>query len=608
MTGALVPLAVAVPLIVAALLVGTGRLLPRAANDAAAIATSLATTVLSLLLTRDASGGTIVYWFGGWVPRHDIAIGIAFAIDPLAAGFAALIACLFTASLVYAWHYFDSVGTLFHTLMLVFLAAMVGFCFSGDLFTLFVFFELMSVVAFALTGYKIEASSIEGALNFAITNTIGAFITLWGIALLYGRIGALNFAQLSRALAAMPPSPLIMGAFLLISCGFLVKAAVVPFHFWLGDAHAVAPTPVCVLFSGVMVELGLFGVFRLYWDVFEPALHAAEPKLRLVFLCIGCVTALVGAVMCFWQRHIKRLLAFSTISHVGMILAGCGTFTARGLAGAGMYVLGHAMIKGALFMCAGLFLQRFGSLDEIALQGRGRKWKWLGAIACVAGLGLAGFPPYGTYEGKAMMEQAAARFGQYWIVLLFTFSSAVTGAAVLRVTARIFLGWGCEHGGEEGAPTEDEHKETRKKTGNFPPAMVLTAAALAVLPALSGLLPPLTHGILAAAGRFTQTSAYTAAVLDGVPTRAIQTSESGAVTPEGVAAGCIAALAAACIAAASLSADRFSSALRKVLAACLDPAMNALRFLHSGDVRDYVAWLAFGAALFAGAFAWAAWH
>ncbi len=437
----LAALMIGVPLIIAALLVTFSKVLPRMAADVLTILTAGGTTACAILLLKASLQKTLVYWFGGWTPQHGVAIGIGFAIDPLSAGLAALIGFLVMAASVFAWRFFDSVGSFFHALVLIFMTAMVGFCFTGDIFTMFVFFELMSVVAFALTGYKIEASSVEGALNFAITNSIGAFLTLWGIALLYGRTGALNFAQLQRTLAAMPSDGIVLPAFVLIACGFLIKAAVVPFHFWLGDAHAVAPTPVCVLFSGVMVELGVFGVFRVYWTVFEPVLKQDEPRIRLVFLGIGLATALLGAVMCFWQRHIKRLLAFSTISHIGIIVAGCGTLTAGGLAGASLYVVGHALVKGSLFMSAGMLLQRFGSLDEIELRGQGREWQWIGIIVAFGALGLAGFPPFGTYQGKALIEKAAQSVGAGWLQWVFMLASALTSAAVLRGAGRIFLGW-----------------------------------------------------------------------------------------------------------------------------------------------------------------------
>ncbi len=600
----LAPLAVALPLLVAALLAAGSKILPRLAIDVVSVATAVAVTTGNCLLLHAARASTIVYWFGGWKPRGNVAIGIDFSVDPLSAGLAALAAFLVSAALVFAWRYFDAIGALFHALMLVFLAAMNGFCFSGDLFTLFVFFELMSVVAFALTAYKIEAASIEGGLNFAITNSIGACLTLWGIALLYGRTGALNLAQLQRALAGAPVDTLVLISFLLIAAGFLIKAAVVPFHFWLADAHAVAPTPVCVLFSGVMVELGVFGVFRVYWTVYEPALRPFSGNIRTIFLVVGGITAAVGAIMCFTQRHFKRLLAFSTISHVGMIMIGCSTLGARGLAGASLYVLGHGMVKGALFMTAGLFLQRFGSVDEVELIGRGCDLKWVGLIGVVAGLGLAGFPPFGTYLGKQLMEEGATRLGQEWVTWLFVFASVLTGAAVLRVMGRVFLGWGAASA-DRSSPTVAEGRETKTGSDRLPVVMVTMAAALAIAPVISGVVPELSPACQAAAERFISASGYARAVLDAQSAGAIPPNESTLPTLSGVVLGATAALAAIAIAFASLFQDRFPRALRRGASFIVKPILPPLHALHSGDIRDYVAWIAFGVALLGGAFLFA---
>src|SRR6202041_601067 len=190
-----------------------------------------------------------------------------------------------------------------------------GFCLTGDIFDLFVWFELMGVAAYALTAYRPEERGpLQGALNFAITNSVGAYLSLTGIALIYGRTGALNMAQISRYVSGHPADGLVVIAFLFIITGLLVKAAIVPFHFWLADAHAVAPPPVCVLFSGVMVELGLYGIARVYWSMFGQAL-GNRAAITDAFLVLGVITAIVGALFCFRERHVKRLLAFSTVSH-----------------------------------------------------------------------------------------------------------------------------------------------------------------------------------------------------------------------------------------------------------------------------------------------------
>jgi multicomponent Na+:H+ antiporter subunit D len=141
--------------------------------------------------------------------------------------------------------------------------------------------------------------------------------------------------------------------------------------------------------------------------VFQGALGTHEDAVRAVLVGAGVVTALVGAVMCLLERHLKRLLAFSTISHVGMFTVGAALLTPLGLAGSAVYVLSHAMVKGSLFLCTGILLNRLESVDELDLRGKGRQLPLVGILFLAGGLGLAGLPPFGTFLGKGMIEDAA---------------------------------------------------------------------------------------------------------------------------------------------------------------------------------------------------------
>jgi multicomponent Na+:H+ antiporter subunit D len=596
----LVPLPVALPLLVAALLVGLAPVCRRWVADLIGILTAGVVTILCALLVVRSAQSTLVYWFGDWAPRGHAAIGISFVIDPLGAGMACLCAVLVTLALVFSWRYFEAVRTYFHVLMLIFLAAMTGFSLTGDLFNLFVFFELMSVTGYALTGYKVEeVSALEGSINFAVTNSVGAFLVLIGIGLLYGRTGALNMAQVGEALARQPADGLVLVALTLILGGFFVKAAVVPFHFWLADAHAVAPTPVCVLFSGVMIELGLYGAFRVYRTVFEGCLGSHEGPARLVLMSFGAATALLGAIMCYAQRHFKRLLAFSSISHVGVMLAGLGTFLARGTAGAALYILGHAFVKGALFMCAGLLLNRFASLDEDALRGKGRRLPILGVTVLIGGLGLAGFPPFGTYLGKQLIEEAAKQLHQPWLTWLFLATSILTGGAVLRVAGSVFL---AQHpgGGREqhSASATHEIPETQGGRRQVPAVMLSMAVLMVIIPVISGAFGgPLATGTQAASERFTNRALYVQAVLDGSPSGPVQATESVHPTLKGLAFGLAAAGGALGLALLELFRARVPKVLWRGWQPCLEGLVSFLQQLQSGHIGDYVVWLVIGVVL-----------
>jgi multicomponent Na+:H+ antiporter subunit D len=286
----------------------------------------------------------------------------------------------------------------------------------------------MGAVAYALTGFRIEEpQAVQGALAFGVINSLGAYITLFGIGMLYARAGALGLAPLAVALAGQPQTVFVGVAAALVTTGFLVKGAVAPFHFWLDDAHAVAPTPICVLFSGLMVELGLYATARVGLVVFGPQL------LRPALVALGAVTALVGTVMCVAQRHLKRLLAYSTIGHAGLFVIALSSPDPAAVAGGALYVLAHAGTKAALFLIAGVILNRYGSVDEIDLHGRGREAKLLPWLMVLAGLALAGLPPLGPGLGKAIAEHA---LGGAWTAALFVLTSALTGAAVLRAALR----------------------------------------------------------------------------------------------------------------------------------------------------------------------------
>ena len=192
-----------------------------------------------------------------------------------------------------------------------------------------------------------------------------------------------------------------MTAFALITGGFLVKAAIVPFHFWLADAYTVAPTPAAIVFTGVMSDLGIYAVARIYLTVFQAPLEPHAEGLRAVLIGFAVVTALLGALLALVQNHLKRLLAFVTISQIGLALIGVGLLTPEGVAGAALLIPADGLLRAGLFVCLGAVLHRCGSVYQSYLHGRGRVLPRAFPIFFGAAvLGLAALPPLGAYPGQ----------------------------------------------------------------------------------------------------------------------------------------------------------------------------------------------------------------
>jgi multicomponent Na+:H+ antiporter subunit D len=475
---------------------------------------------------------------------------------------------------------------------------MCGFCLTGDLFNLFVFFELMSASAFALCGYKNEDQNAQqGALNFAITNTIGAFLVLTGIAMLYSRTGALNMAQIGRALGTQI-DPLVIVAFVLIFCGFYVKAAAFPFHFWLADAHAVAPTPVCILFSGVMVELGIYGVARVYWAILAGPFAAHRTALMAVFLSIGTLTSLVGAVMCFQQSHIKRLLAFSTISHVGLLIIAFALLTPEALTGAALYTIGHGLVKGALFIVAGILLHRLGTVEQNELHGKACDLRWSGLVFFCGGLGLAGMPPFATFLGEHSIEEAAIHQGLWWTTIIFFLTGTLTAAAVFRVAGHVFLGRGSKHDGlTRGARKIKEFRETQGGDRSTVPAAMFVPGLVLILLAMSvTFIPHLLRQVGASVYAMTDAAQYQTRVLDGLHIADPERPEESSPMKGSLERSFAATGAALALALFTLS-PKWPKSKKRPYMYLLRGPLSTLRAVHTGHVGDYVAFLTFGVAV-----------
>jgi multicomponent Na+:H+ antiporter subunit D len=599
----MLPLPAVLPLLAAATNAALDHVTPRWVHDSVTVSSVATSFVFSILIMVDSMSGEPLHWFGGWTPRSGVALGIGFAVDPLGAGMAVLASGLTLAALIYSLTYIETESRNYDVLMAAFGGAMCGFALTGDLFNMFVWFELMGVAAYALAGFKVsELGPLQGGINMAVTNTVGAYFILIGIGLLYARTGALNFAQIGRTLAGQQSGGVEVVALTLILVGFLVKAAIVPFHFWLADAHAVAPAPVCVLFSGAMVELGLFGAARVYWTIFDAPFGAHQIAIRNVLLVFGLVTAFVGALMAFFQRHIKRLLAYSTISHAGMMLVGIALLDSKSLGGVATLVLSHGLLKAGLFLACGVLLAEFKQIDELRLFGKGRALPVLGVLFGLGAIGMIGVPYVGSYVGHAGIDEGSTLTHLTWVPPLLMIAGALSSAAILRSGARVFLGWGAR---DDWLLTEQPPEDPPDREAKVP-LMVAIVGVLIVLGLVVSIVPGLSQRAEYGAERFRDRAGYAERVLHGKPMKEpparlpfVVQPTTGTSIAYGVGAGLLALL----FTAFGLWRQRLSEGLRLAAGRAAGPPLAVFKEAHSGVIGDYVMWITLGTALLGGVWA-----
>ena len=331
----------------------------------------VATGVLLLFMAPTVYRGRVLtHFMGHWIPVGGHALGIAFAADAWGLTFALVTAFLGALLALYTLSELGHLGPKelggYSCLFLLLCAALVGSALTGDLFNLFVWFEVAALASYALTGFFLERPiALEASFKILVLTTMASFAIFIGAALLYADHGALNFGQLHVALQGHV-RPADLAALGLLLGGFATKAGIVPFHGWLPDAHTVAPGPVSALFSGLMVNLGIVAVGRIVFEVFEPGVGHHVLGLLMV---LGLLSAVGGAFFALVQDDLKRLLAYDTISQMGVLAVGLASGTAAGLAGTTYHLVDHALFKALLFLCAGSIVHMTGATKLSEMGG-----------------------------------------------------------------------------------------------------------------------------------------------------------------------------------------------------------------------------------------------
>ncbi|WP_282091386.1 monovalent cation/H+ antiporter subunit A [Epibacterium ulvae] len=418
-----------------ALLIRAGR---NASSSAAGFTTLLAFIGLMLHAPAILRGETIQARFD-WLPG--LGLNANFFLDGLGFLFATLILGIGLLIILYARFYLsrqDPMGQ-FYTYLLLFQGAMVGIVTSDNILLLLIFWELTSLSSFLLIGYWKHLPGGRQGARMALTVTgMGGLAMIGGMLILGNIAGSYDLTVILQNKELIQASPLYLPALILILLGCFTKSAQFPFHFWLPHAMA-APTPVSAyLHSATMVKAGIFLMARM-WPVL-----AGTPEWFYIVTTAGLVTMVIGAVIALFKDDLKALLAFSTVSHLGLITMLLGFGTKAAAVGAVFHIINHATFKAALFMSAGIVDHEAHTRDIKRLGGLRHLMPVTFTIALVASLSMAGIPPLNGFISKEMMLEETTH--TYWlnspyvIPVLATLAALFSAAYSFRYIAHVFFG------------------------------------------------------------------------------------------------------------------------------------------------------------------------
>ncbi len=469
---------------------GAAFLPSHARNAAAWLAglTALACVVLLAGLYEPVASGEVVRWIVPWMPQFGLEFH--FRLDGYAWLFAMLVAVMGLLVVLYARYYMSSADPVprFFSFLLAFMGAMLGTVLSGDLIQLVVFWELTSLTSFMLIAYWYHREDARRGARMALIITVsGGFCLLLGVLLLGEIVGSYKLDAVLAAGDTIRAHRWYAPALLLIVIGVLTKSAQFPFHFWLPQAMA-APTPVSAyLHSATMVKAGVFLLARLW-----PALHGTDLWFWIISGA-GGITLLIGAFSATFQRDLKGVLAYSTISHLGLITLLLGMNTELALVAAVFHMMNHATFKASLFMAAGIVDHETGTRDIRKLSGLGRLMPITATLATVAAAAMAGVPLLNGFLSKEMFFAESIVAGnesgfRYTLPVVATLASAFSVAYSLRFIHQVFF----------GPPSNDLPRAPREPTRG----MLFPSAVLVIACVLVGTMPALTVGpILQVAAR-----------------------------------------------------------------------------------------------------------
>ncbi len=431
-----------------------------------------------------------MYWIGDWPGADRPAVGLSLVCDGLTQTLLVTVNAIAFLALLYSWSYARRFtgGALYYCLFLIMLAGMNGVVLAGDLFNLFVFMEVAAISSYALVAFGVQRAELEASFKYAVLGSVSSLFVLLGIGLVYNLTGELNMALVAERLSGPGGNPAVWMAAGCFFMGFGLKAAMVPFHAWLPDAHPSAPAPISAMLSGVLIKaVGAYAICRITFNV----LGVQSPSGQLyanVMITLGTLSMVIGVFLAVGQWDFKRLLAYHSISQMGYVLLGMGVgaaVLARGgsqavaalaMFGGLFHLVNHAAFKSLLFLCSGAAEYGTGTRDLHHLGGLKQLMPMTSGCCRIAALSIAGVPPFNGFFSKLIIIVAVARAGYWALAALAALVGFMTLLSFIKVQ-RYAL---------EGTPGE-----AMRQVREVPIPMRLAMACLAAACILLGVLVPL---------------------------------------------------------------------------------------------------------------------
>ena len=432
----LLPLAIVLPIVASAAAVIVGRVREESGWYLALIGTAVQVGLAIGIATQVFGDGRITHHLAGFPPPQ----GIQLVADGLSAAVLSVVAVVGFVVLGYT-RGSETHRTAFYAGYLLLVGGLAGVTLTGDLFNMYVFLEITGLAAYALVASANTGRSALAGLRYLIIGTIGASLFLLGVGYAFVATGTLNMMDLSAELAAAGyRSRLVLASFALIVTGLAIKIALFPVHTWQPEAYASAPDSVSTLISALVSTAAAYAIARILYSVYTVEFFTAVPTAQDLLVYAAALSVLAGSVLAVLQSEIKRMLAYSSVSQFGLVVAAFALANQTAFLGGTIHLVGHAVMKGGLFAAAGVIAIRTGARTVDEYADLAAEAPIATGTFAVLGLALVGVPPAVGFVGKWYIALGAVAEGVWIIAAVILLSTLLTLAYFARVIERMYFG------------------------------------------------------------------------------------------------------------------------------------------------------------------------